>query len=274
VTSHDVVAKVRRGFGVKKIGHAGTLDPMATGVLILCLGGATRLSEYVMQSTKQYRAGIRLGVTTDTYDAEGEVQSVRDASSIAFADVENALEGFRGDIQQVPPMYSAIKQGGRKLYDIARAGETVAREPRAVTIESLEVVDWKPPELTVDVRCSAGTYIRSLAYDLGEVLGVGAHLTALTRLASGSFQLENAVSLDELLSTADWQNRIIPPSVALSGWSTVHLGLDEVEHIQQGRAIPYSHRIEGLAFAYAPDGSLVAIVEMRNSLLHPHKVFS
>lgn len=274
LTSHDVVAKVRRGLKIKKVGHAGTLDPMATGVLIVCIGGATRLSEYVMQSTKRYRARLKLGETTDTYDADGEVQITRDASHITRADVEAVLPKFQGDIQQIPPMYSAIKQGGRKLYDMARSGEVVEREPRAVRINALEIVDWSPPECTLDVTCSAGTYIRSLAYDLGEMLGVGAHLTGLIRSASGRFSLDDAISLDELLTADDWTRHLIPPQTALADWPTIHLSAEDADHITHGRPIQYINSMpQNPAFAYAPDGELIAIVQPDNGLLRPHKVF-
>jgi tRNA pseudouridine55 synthase len=274
MTSHDVVAKVRRGLKIRKVGHAGTLDPMATGVLVVCLGPATRLSEYIMQSTKRYRARVHLGVTTDTYDAEGEIQIARDAAHITRQDVELSLVNFHGDIQQIPPMYSAIKQGGRKLYDLARAGDVVEREPRAVRIDALEIMDWSPPEFTVDVTCSAGTYIRSLAYDVGELLGVGAHLSGLTRLASGRFKIEDAVTLDELLTAENWIQFIISPEVTLADWPAVHLTSDDADHILHGRAIERSDfQIGELAFAYAPDGQLIAIVQPDNGLLRPHKVF-
>jgi tRNA pseudouridine55 synthase len=275
MTSHDVVAKVRRGLKVKKVGHAGTLDPMATGVLIVCLGGATRLSEYVMQSTKRYRARVHLGVTTDTYDAEGETLIVRDAGHITRDDVQNALAPFLGDILQMPPMYSAIKQGGRKLYDLARAGETVERELRPVRIDSLQISDWSLPEFTLDVTCSAGTYIRSLAYDVGEALGVGAHLSALARTASGRFTLDNALPLDTLLTAENWQQHIIPPQVALTDWPTVQLDEVNADHILHGRSVPLENDgLTGLAFAFAPDSSLIAIVQADNGRLQPHKVFS
>lgn len=275
MTSHDVVAKVRRGLKVKKVGHAGTLDPTATGVLVVCLGGATRLSEYVMQSTKQYHARIRLGETTDTYDAEGEIQLVRDAAHITREDVLVALAPFQGKIRQIPPMYSAIKQGGRKLYDLARAGETVEREARTVTIELLQVRDWLLPELTLEVTCSAGTYIRSLAYDLGEVLGVGAHLTGLARTASGYFKLESAITLEALLPDENWQSQIIQPQVALSGWPSIHLDAVDADHILHGRTVPtLDKNLSGLAFAYGAGGDLIAIVQVDDGRVQPHKVFS
>lgn len=274
ITSHDVVAKARRAFGIKKIGHAGTLDPLADGVLVLCLGSATRLSEYVMQSTKCYRARVRLGVVTDTYDAEGRVLRERNAAHITRDDVARALAGFIGEIEQVPPMYSAIKQGGRKLYELARAGEEVERRPRRVRIDALAIMDWSSPLFTLDVTCSAGTYIRSLAYDLGERLGVGAHLAGLTRTASGTFTLNRAVALDTLLSSDDRTQYIIAPQAALADWPTVRLDTAAVEHVRHGRAISADDDgRSGLAFAYSPDGELVAIVQKDGGLWRPHKVF-
>lgn len=274
MTSHDVVAKIRRTLKVKKVGHAGTLDPLATGVLIVCIGNATRLSEYVMHATKRYRAKIHLGVTTDTYDAEGAVLQERDASHIQRTDVEAKLPLFMGEIEQMPPMYSAIKQGGRKLYDLARAGQTVERELRSVRIDSLQIVDWSPPEFTLDVVCSAGTYIRSLAFDIGEALGVGAHLSGLSRLASGTFHLENAVTLDTLFESADWQKYLITPQTALAEWPTIQLSDDETDHILHGRPIQARHAINDLAFAYTPQGDLLAILRPDAGLWRPHKVFS
>ncbi|MBI5670433.1 MAG: tRNA pseudouridine(55) synthase TruB [Chloroflexi bacterium] len=273
MTSHDVVAKVRRACGIKKIGHAGTLDPLADGVLVLCVGSATRLSEYVMQSTKSYRARVRLGVVTDTYDAEGRVLRECDAAHITRDAVERALTDFIGEIEQVPPMYSAIKQGGRKLYELARAGEEVERQPRRVRIDGLALTDWSPPLFTLNVTCSAGTYIRSLAYDLGERLGVGAHLAGLTRTASGTFTLERAVALDTLLASADWTQHLIAPPAALADWPTVRLDAAAVAHIRHGRAIPAASGRGGLAFAYGPEDELVAIVQKDGSLWRPHKVF-
>jgi tRNA pseudouridine55 synthase len=274
MTSHDVVARARQAFGVKKIGHAGTLDPMADGVLVLCLGAATRLSEYVMQSTKRYRARVRLGIMTDTYDAEGQSVRERDASRIQREDVERLLPAFLGEIDQIPPMYSAIKQGGRKLYELARAGQEIERQARRVRIDMLVITDWSSPQFTLDVTCSAGTYIRSLAYDLGERLGVGAHLAGLTRTASGVFTLETAIPLDALLDCGTWQQYLIPPQNALAAWPTVRLNDAEQEHIRHGRAIAAGETTYGtLAFAYGPDGALIAIVERDGSLWRPHKVF-
>ncbi len=271
MTSHDVVAKVRRASGIKKIGHAGTLDPLATGVLILCVGGATRLSEYAMHGTKRYLARVRLGITTDTYDAEGEIVIQRDASHITRDDLQRLFSRFMGDIQQVPPMYSAIKQDGRKLYDLARAGETVERAARDVRIEALELIDWQPPEFTLDVTCSAGTYIRSLAYDLGEALGVGAHLSGLVRTASGVFTLENATPLDTLLT--DFGSHLITPAVALAEYPTLTLDAAAQNELVHGRAIAGDDAVGTIRMAFDDQQRLVAVLRAEGGRLRPQKVF-
>jgi tRNA pseudouridine55 synthase len=275
LTSHDVVSRVRRLGGKSvKVGHAGTLDPLATGVLIVCLGAATRLSEYVMNSTKRYTARVRLGETTDTYDAEGEVIIRRDAQHVTREAVEAALPAFLGDIQQIPPMYSAIKQGGKKLYDLARKGETVERQPRAVHINSLTIGGWQPPEFDLEVVCSAGTYIRSLAYDLGEVLGVGAHLAGLVRTGSGTFTLENAVALDDLLQDPDWTRYLTLPEIALNDWLSVRLDQKSLDDIMHGRSIAANDVTTGtLARAVAPDGRFVAVLLAEQDRWLVHKCF-
>lgn len=277
MTSHDVVHKVRRGLQIKKVGHAGTLDPLATGVLVVCLGSATRLSEYVMASRKRYRAQVHLGIVTTTYDKEGDTIQTRDAEHITRADVDAVLPRFTGEIDQIPPAYSAIKQGGRKLYELARAGETVERAPRQVTIESLEIADWSPPLFTLDVVCGAGTYIRSLAYDLGEALGVGAHLAGLIRTASGAFALENAVTLDALLQDAEWTRHVTGPDTALAAMPVVVLDEVNTAHVIHGRSIPRQpadgQSVAQLARAYDPAGRFTAILESDDGVWRPHKVF-
>ena len=274
LTSHDVVARVRRGLKIKKVGHAGTLDPLATGVLVLCLGAATRLSEYVMHTTKQYRAQIHLGVETATYDAEGEITAQYDIYHLTLADIERALAQFMGEIEQLPPMYSAIKQGGRKLYDIARAGEEVERQPRRVEIMALDILDWSPPQVTVDVTCSAGTYIRSLAHDMGEVLGVGAHLSGLVRTASGSFHLADSIGLDALLENSDWTHYLVPPAAALVHLPVIQCDAAALDNLTHGRPVPDPLAEAGLlAQAYNANGDLIAIVEGDGQDWRPHKVF-
>jgi tRNA pseudouridine55 synthase len=271
ITSHDVVAKVRRAAGTKKIGHAGTLDPLATGVLILCVGGATRLSDYVMHGTKRYRARVRLGQVTDTYDAEGQVIQERDASHITRSDVEQALQPFLGQIAQIPPMYSAIKQGGKKLYELARAGETVERPPRSIRIDALTIIDWQPPEFSLDVTCSAGTYIRSLAYDLGEALGVGAHLAGLVRTGSGVFTLENATPLDTLLT--DPAAHIVPPKTALAEYPALVVDAAAASELAHGRSLATDAADGTLLMVYGADERLIAIVRAAAGRLKPEKVF-
>ena len=198
LTSHDVVARTRRLADQRRIGHAGTLDPMATGVLVVCLGRATRIVEYVTAGLKAYRARVRFGETTDTWDADGEVVKREVVGDLTLAAIEGALPQFRGRIEQVPPMYSALKHEGVPLYRLAREGVTIARKPRAVEVYDLEVREWQRPILELDVRCSKGTYVRALAHDLGQALGVGAHLSGLIRTAVGPFRLCDAVELDTL----------------------------------------------------------------------------
>ena len=279
-TSHDVVAQVRRltrrEAGIKKVGHAGTLDPLASGVLVLCVGQATRLSEYAMSSTKQYRAQIALGVTTDTYDAEGTIVTERDVSHITQADVEAVLPQFTGGIEQVPPMYSAIKQDGKKLYELARDGIDVERPPRPVTIHELSITAWDAPHVTIDVTCSSGTYIRSLAYDIGTVLGIGGHLAGLIRTRSGSFALADAIALDDLLAGGrGWQQHLIAPRHALQDWHSRALSDDEAQDIQHGRFITRTADDSADAYIMAtmPDGHLLAVLENRETHWKPHKVF-
>ncbi|MEM9951198.1 MAG: tRNA pseudouridine(55) synthase TruB [Chloroflexota bacterium] len=278
LTSHDVVARVRRlcrnSVGKTKVGHAGTLDPMATGVLVICLGYATRLSEYAMQSTKTYRAKVHLGIETDTYDAEGEVLTQKDASHITLDDVRNAIQPNIGDIQQLPPMYSAIKKDGKKLYELAREGIEIEREARAVTIYDIKIVSWQSPVIELDVTCGSGTYIRSLAHDIGAFLHVGAHLSGLIRTQSGSFTVEDALDLQALLEDETWQSKIINPTQALTDWQQVHLSNHEASEIQLGRTIPKNDTLtDDYVMGIMPDGHLLTVLENRNTVWKPHKVF-
>lgn len=274
MTSHDVVAKIRRGLKPKKVGHAGTLDPMATGVLVICVGSATRLSEYAMASSKSYRATVCLGIETDTFDKEGKILAQRDTGDILCDDVVHVLSRFVGVIEQLPPMYSAIKQGGRKLYDLARAGIVVERQSRTVTIESIHIVDWRPPEVVLDVVCSAGTYIRSLAHDIGKALGVGAHLSALTRTVSGQFSLEDSVALDRVLIDAMWEQFLYPPDTVLADQPAVYLDDEGTDHILHGRPILGTNaQNETLARAYAANGEFFAVMKACDGWWRPHKVF-
>ncbi len=231
MTSHDVVQIIRNGTNIRRAGHTGTLDPRASGVLVVLVGPAVRLSEYVSASGKRYQAVIRLGITTDTYDSEGSVTR-RSPVEISSEEFEEALQGFVGEIEQKPPAYSAIKVGGRKAYDMARNGEEVDLEPRKINVYSLELLEWDPPEAVVDAYCSSGTYVRSLAYDLGEILGCGATLTGLRRTKSGQFVLRDAVPLrrlQEAFINGDWYKYLIPAAEALSDWYSVELTYEQVE---------------------------------------------
>ncbi|HLU09252.1 MAG TPA: tRNA pseudouridine(55) synthase TruB [Oceanobacillus sp.] len=274
-TSHDVVARTRRTLGLKKVGHAGTLDPLATGVLVLCLGGATRLSEYVMETTKRYRATVHLGVETDTYDAEGQVVAEHNVSGITRKDVERLLPTFVGEIKQVPPMYSAIKQRGRKLYELARAGEIVEREARQITIYELQMVDWSSPFVTLDVTCSPGTYIRSLAHDLGKALGIGASLSALERTASGVFTIEDAIPLDDFLNDPDWRSHIKTASEALANYYRITLTGAAVNDVYNGRSISRTVDLPDgtLAMGYDLGDQLLAVLRADGAFWKPIKVF-
>ena len=243
-TSHDVVAKVRRIVDERRVGHAGTLDPAATGVLPVAVGLATRTIEYLAAADKSYRATIRFGVSTDSADAEGDVIATADASGISLEAIESALQDLRGEISQVPPMHSAIKVNGRRLYDLARKGETVEIAPRTVTITQLDIVEWSQPDLVVDVTCSKGTYIRSLARDVGEALGPGAHLAALRRTRTGPFTLDESLSLDELserLERDGWEQVSLAPDAVIGDMPRLQLEGQEEIHWGQGKPLPVPH---------------------------------
>ncbi len=197
LTSHDVVQIIRKGTNIRRAGHTGTLDPRASGVLVILVGPAVRLSEYVSASDKRYQAVVRLGQSTDTYDADGRVVSTSPVN-ITEDEFANALKQFIGEIEQVPPPYSAVKVKGKKAYEMAREGEEVELLPRKIQVYNLDLLEWAPPDAVIDVYCSSGTYVRSLAHDLGEGLGCGAHLVGLRRTKSGRFTLRDAVPLRKL----------------------------------------------------------------------------
>ena len=239
MTSHDVVNSVRRLFHTRRVGHTGTLDPMATGVLVMLLGSATRLSQYMFNDEKRYQGTIRLGLETSTYDAEGEVVAVKPVD-VGFVEIQTAVTRFQGKHAQIPPMYSAIKVHGQKLYNLARQGKTIERQPRSVTIHHIEVLAWHPPDLVLDVVCSAGTYIRSLAHDIGEALGCGAHLRVLTRTASHGFTLAESRTLDKLNVLAqegDLMQILLPPRAALGQTAAVTLTPAQVTAVRYGQKI-------------------------------------
>ena len=222
LTSHDVVYHLRRKLQMRKIGHAGTLDPMATGVLVMLIGKATRISQYLMSVDKVYEGEATLGVVTDSQDAEGEVMATRPVPGLAEAAVRATMQTFLGDQYQIPPMHSAIKIGGVKLYQLARKGEEVEREPRFIRVASFDLLSFALPKLTFRLACTKGTYVRTVTHDLGQKLGCGAHLSELRRTASGKFTIEQCLPLAQIeaLSLAEIEKRLIPvyeaaPSVAL-----------------------------------------------------------
>jgi tRNA pseudouridine55 synthase len=278
LTSHDVVQIIRRGTGIRRAGHTGTLDPRASGVLVVLIGPAVRLSEYVSASDKRYQATIRLGSSTDTYDAEGRVVSSASMENISEDQFEEALEQFVGEIEQIPPPYSAIKVQGRKAYEMAREGEEVNLEPRTIQVYSLELLEWAPPEVVVDVFCSSGTYVRSLANDLGEVLGSGAHLVGLRRTKSGRFTLRDAVPLrrlQEAFVAGDWYKYLIPAAEALADWPLIELDGDEVELVRHGHRVEAEPGMKGWARGVSEQGDLVALLELDDESheWQPRKVF-
>jgi len=278
-TSHDIVAGVRRGIKERRVGHTGTLDPMAEGVLVVALGEATRLVEYMAASDKTYLAEITLGFSTQTYDGEGAIVARRDVpADLTPENIEAMLRRFRGPIMQVPPVYSAVKVGGKPAHTRARAGETVALAPRQVTIHQLLLVSWEPPIMRLEVECSAGTYIRSLAHDLGEALGCGATLTRLIRTRSGNFYLVDAIpwpTLGAAFADGSWPRYVLPPDRALSGQPRMVLQGTELQRVAHGLPIPNDRGADGLVRGYTPSGRFVAVLrgDPHSRQWRPVKVF-
>ena len=278
----DVVRRVRRACGIRRVGNAGTLDPMANGVIPVCLGQATRVVEYLMDCEKEYAAQIRFGASTDTYDALGEITRRRDASHIAAEDVGRALTAFEGEIDQIPPMYSALKKDGKPLYELARAGVEIERPARRVTVYRIALTDWTPPVAAVEVACGRGFYVRSLAHDLGEALGCGAHLESLTRTRVGAFRLRDSATLEEVeRSFADegWRDILLNADAALTSMRPMNLDAAQTSMVSNGRPLPPG------AFpdpddpaerrrAYSADGRFTAIMRYSaDRRWTPHKVF-
>jgi tRNA pseudouridine55 synthase len=281
ITSFGAVARIRRLTGERHLGHAGTLDPFATGVLPICLGQATRLTEYLHTFTKEYAAGIELGAATDTYDRDGTITWRGCADKVALDDIQDALKSFVGYIDQIPPAYSAIKVKGRQSYDLARAGVPVTHLPRQVRIDSIELVAFVPPILEIVVCCSKGTYIRSLANDLGEKLGCGAFLKTLVRRAYGPFKIDRSHSLEEVESACAAGNAaefLQPLDYPLRDWARLNVDEKMAPRIIHGEDIPSDNSITAdgqLAAAYDSMGTFLAIVRFvpETGLWHPEKVF-
>jgi tRNA pseudouridine55 synthase len=272
-TSHDVVARVRRIIGQRQVGHAGTLDPLATGVLVLVLGSATRLSSYLMDAPKIYCAEIVLGATTVTDDAEAPLLRQVDPSHLVDADVAVVLARYIGHIDQVPPAYAAIKRGGQKLYELARQGIEIEPVPRQVTIEAIDLLSWNTPRLRLRVRCAAGTYIRALARDIGASLGVGGYLHGLRRIASGSFTTRDTAPLAQLTDVAGVAASVYALDRAVLDLPAAMLDPAETRQIRNGQMVTLGRPTGGTIRLYGATGSLVALGECRGNMVQPVRVF-
>lgn len=279
-TSHDMVARARRALGTRRIGHTGTLDPFASGLLLLCVGRATRIAEYLSGMDKRYSAVVRLGAATDTDDATGTVLDEHDPGGITQEAVEHALDAQRGSILQTPPAYSAKKVGGERSYALARQGRAVALEPVPVQVHDLTITSFSLPEVHIDVWCSSGTYIRSIARDLGATLGVGAHLGALRRVAVGPHSVDAAVPAEALVVAADAtripsdliRHAMIPTLDALGAMPRMEISDDELTLIRHGRSIAGANDVSGTV-ALAAHDELVAIADAGDGRIRPRKVF-
>ncbi len=274
-TSNDALQKAKRLYRAEKAGHTGTLDPLATGLLPLCFGAATKFSQVSLDADKAYRATLRLGQTTSTGDAEGEVLQVREVQ-VDRAAIEAACRRFTGRIEQVPPMHSALKHEGRALYDYARAGIEVERAARAVTIHRIDVIDWQHDRLVLDVRCSKGTYIRTLAEDIGEQLGCGAHLAALRRTASGKLSVDDAVTLEQLaaLSEAERDALLLPADALLADWPRVQLPDDEAGRFLTGLRRRVSLADAAAVRVYGPDDAFLGSAHIAGGELIADRLLS
>jgi tRNA pseudouridine55 synthase len=282
-TSFSIVSMVKRLTRERRVGHAGTLDPSASGVLPVCFGRGTRVIEFLQDAIKVYRAEIEIGVATDTHDATGKIIQQGDYNKVSHEQIEQALNSFRGLIWQTPPMYSAIKHHGQRLYQLARAGITVNRESRPARIYRLELIDFRPPLVTVEIECGKGTYIRSLAHDLGQLLGCGAHVKGLTRLKYGPFNIEEAVSLPKLedaFCNHDWQRLVSPIDVVLNHWSSVVVADEQERVIKNGGYLVIEDNSmtagsEKRYRAYSQDGTFLAMLcfNPERGWWQPEKVF-
>lgn len=267
ITSHDVVSALRRITKVKQIGHTGTLDPFAEGVLPICIGKATRLIEY-LDDDKAYTGTIQLGSSTTTYDLEGEEVNSSD-KKVTFNEIEAALDKFRGEIEQLPPIYSAIKVNGKKLYEYAREGKEVKIEPRGVNISNLQILNFYPEtrQLELHIECSKGTYIRSIANDLGEELGTYGHLVKLVRVKAGMFEVNNAVSLEHIQTKEDVEKLLIAPLKKLN-YMTYELNKNELVKVSNGTAIMPSKELpENSLILLTSQERLIAAAKMTKGLL-------
>lgn len=274
-TSNAALQKAKWLLNAKKAGHTGTLDPFADGLLPLCFGEATKFSAYLLESDKRYRAVMQLGVTTSTGDPEGEILSTRDVQ-VSRADIEAVLPRFTGDIEQIPPMHSALKHQGRPLYEYARAGIEIERPPRRVQIRALELVECDLPRVVLDVQCSAGTYVRTLAQDIGAALGCGAHLTELKRTAAGGFRLDQAHTLAELeaLDASLRPTLLLPADYLVAHLPAIQLDAADAGALCQGRSVPHATDHQGLARIYAASHAFIGLADADAGCLTPRRLIA
>ncbi len=279
LTSFGAVREVRRILGERRVGHAGTLDPQARGLLPICVGRATRLVEFFHAQPKTYHCAVRLGETSDTLDTEGTVTRGGDASNVTRAQAEDALQRFVGEIEQLPPMHSAVRHQGRHLYELARAGESVERSLRTVVVYEARLLAFRPgavAEAEVTVTCGKGAYMRVLAADLGDVLGTGGLLGWLTRTRYGSLDIADALTLDELQALPDPSQALLGLDAAVAHLPRLDVGASAAGQLRRGQAVwlPRSQHagVAGGARAHGPDGELLAVGEMTGALFRPAKV--
>ena len=273
VTSHDVVGMLRKRFGTRRVGHTGTLDPLATGVLPVCVGNATRAADMLTESDKRYTAVLELGKRTDTLDIEGEVLEEKPVT-VSADEVIECIEGFVGEQEQLPPMYSAIKQNGKKLYELAREGKEVKREPRHINIYSIDIVDIKLPTVTIDVFASKGTYIRSLCDDIGQRLGCGAVMTALRRTESAGFRIDEAYTIEALDALDDVSKALKPTDSLFSDYPEIRLNEKQERSIVNGVRMTWRDGIEGQRYRlYGADGRFLCISVIEDMRLRLIKSF-
>jgi tRNA pseudouridine55 synthase len=270
VTSNFALQKVRRLLGATKAGHAGTLDPLASGLLIALFGEATKFAGLLLDSDKEYLATLKLGETTATGDAEGDALETRSVAA-SVGEIRAVLQRFTGEIEQVPPMHSALKRDGVPLYKLARRGESVERRPRRVRILELELLDFKKPFLNIRVRCSKGTYVRTLAEDIGAVLGCGAHLAALRRTGSGRFRVDDAIPVAalETMAPPERHARVVGLDALLVELPRIDLDAALAAKLRNGQALPLQALSEGISAVYGPDGALIGIGRAEEGTLRP-----
>lgn len=275
LTSTQSLGRAKRILGLRKAGHTGALDPMATGLLPLCFGEATKISAFLLDADKTYRTEVRLGISTDSGDADGQVTGQNPVPALDEAALDSALDRFRGPIDQVPPMFSALKHKGKRLHELARAGIEVERKSRRVTIHALDLLDFTGQTLALRVRCTKGTYIRSLAMDLGDLLGCGAHLTALRREASGPFLLEDAVSFETLdgLEPEAAQAFLRKPESALIDLPEVEVGPEQERALRQGQSVVFDAAdAEPVRIFFAE--TFVGLGRLESGRLKPRRLFN